>query len=99
MDREAAPVVFAKFSPNGKYVLVGALDDTLRLWDYEKRPQKIVKVYRGSRPGSLLGVGHAHVQPTQGPCRAATAGARMWSTMRSLEGVVVTRRSCSIEFG
>lgn len=65
MDAAAAPVVFAKFSPNGKYVLVGALDDTLRLWDYEK--PKMMKIYRGPRPGSQLGSGHAHVQPTQKP--------------------------------
>ena len=74
-DEASAPVVFAKFSPNGKYVLVAALDDTLRLWDYEKG--KMVKVYRGPRPGSLLGSVHAHVQPPQEPWRAATAGARM----------------------
>lgn len=63
MDDAAAPVVFAKFSPNGKYVLVAALDDTLRLWDYEK--PKMMKKYRGPRPGSLLGSGHAQVQLAQ----------------------------------
>ena len=64
-DEASAPVVFAKFSPNGKYVLVAALDDTLRLWDYEK--DKMMKIYRGPRPGSLLGSVHAHVQPPQEP--------------------------------
>ena len=53
MDSAAAPVAFAKFSPNGKYVLVATLDDTLRLWDYEK--QKMMKIYRGWRPGTEPG--------------------------------------------
>ncbi|KAK9846338.1 hypothetical protein WJX81_001869 [Elliptochloris bilobata] len=47
VDAAAPPVAFAKFSPNGKYVLVATLDDTLKLWDYEK--VKAVKVYRGHK--------------------------------------------------
>ncbi|KAJ0982686.1 hypothetical protein J5N97_010941 [Dioscorea zingiberensis] len=39
------PVSFAKFSPNGKFILVATLDDTLKLWNYSSG--KFLKVYTG----------------------------------------------------
>lgn len=44
-DIKNPPVSFACFTPNCLYVLVGTLDDTSRLWNYETG--KVVKVYRG----------------------------------------------------
>lgn len=38
-------VSFAKFSPNGKYILVGAMDDKLRLFSYDK----CLKTYTGHK--------------------------------------------------
>ena len=35
-DDENPPVSFVKFSPNGKYILAGTLDSTLKLWDYSR---------------------------------------------------------------
>ena len=35
-DDVTSPVSFVKFSPNGKYILAGTLDNTLKLWDYNK---------------------------------------------------------------
>lgn len=38
-------VSFAKFTPNGKYILTAAWNSTLELWDYSKR--KVRKSYTG----------------------------------------------------
>ncbi|CBI28701.3 unnamed protein product, partial [Vitis vinifera] len=38
-------ISFAKFSPNGKYILVATLDDTLKLWNYSTG--KSLKIYTG----------------------------------------------------
>ena len=45
MDDTQPPVVFAKFSPNGKYVLTASLDSSLKLWDFEQC--KMAKRYTG----------------------------------------------------
>lgn len=45
MDETQPPVVFAKFSPNGKYVLTASLDSSLKLWDFEQG--KMAKRYAG----------------------------------------------------
>lgn len=34
IDDENPPVSFVRFTPNGKYLLMGTLNNTLRLWDY-----------------------------------------------------------------
>eukprot|EP01103_Thecamoeba_quadrilineata_P010630 TRINITY_DN2345_c0_g1_i2.p1 TRINITY_DN2345_c0_g1~~TRINITY_DN2345_c0_g1_i2.p1 ORF type:complete len:129 (+),score=23.85 TRINITY_DN2345_c0_g1_i2:587-973(+) len=34
MHDDKPPVSCARFSPNGKFILVGTLDNTLRLWDF-----------------------------------------------------------------
>ena len=46
MDDTQPPVVFAKFSPNGKYVLTASLDSSLKLWDFEQC--KMAKRYAGT---------------------------------------------------
>nr|ADD95799.1 GF13915 [uncultured organism MedDCM-OCT-S08-C3]ADD96407.1 GF13915 [uncultured organism MedDCM-OCT-S09-C25] len=40
------PVSFVKYSPNGRYILVGTLDDRLRLWNVSN-PSRCVKTYQG----------------------------------------------------
>ncbi|XLR32959.1 hypothetical protein S83_060859, partial [Arachis hypogaea] len=45
IDDENPPVSFVKFSPNGKFILVGTLDNTLRLWNYSTG--KFLKSYTG----------------------------------------------------
>ncbi|CDP14622.1 unnamed protein product [Coffea canephora] len=45
IDEKVPAVSFAKFSPNGKFILVATLDDTLRLWNYAAG--KSLKVYTG----------------------------------------------------
>ena len=32
---ENPPVSFVRFSPNGKYLLIGTLNNSIRLWDYQ----------------------------------------------------------------
>ncbi|RHY12372.1 hypothetical protein DYB37_000343 [Aphanomyces astaci] len=39
------PVSFARFTPNGKFVLVSTLDGKLRLWDYVR--SRVLKTYSG----------------------------------------------------
>ena len=46
MDDTQPPVVFARFSPNGKYVLTASLDSSLKLWDFEQG--KMAKRYAGA---------------------------------------------------
>jgi hypothetical protein len=36
IDDHNPPVSFVKFSPNGRFILAGLLDNTLRLWNYHK---------------------------------------------------------------
>src|SRR5690348_15120515 len=38
---------FVKFSPNGKFILMGTLDNTLRLWNYTTG--KCLKTYTGHK--------------------------------------------------
>lgn len=45
IDDENPPVSFVKFSPNGKFILVGTLDNTLRLWNF--LTGKFLKTYTG----------------------------------------------------
>merc|ERR1719242_1972774 len=40
-------VSFAKWTPNGKYIVSGTLDDTIRIWDFDTA--KTVKTYKGHR--------------------------------------------------
>nr|GMD17177.1 COMPASS-like H3K4 histone methylase component WDR5B [Ipomoea batatas] len=47
IDDKVPAVSFAKFSPNGKYILVATLDNTLRLRNYID--DKILKVYAGHK--------------------------------------------------
>lgn len=44
-DADDLPIAFAKFSPNGKYILASTLDSSLKLWDYVKG--KCLKTYVG----------------------------------------------------
>ena len=79
MDSAAAPVAFAKFSPNSRYVLAATLDDTLRLWNVEKC--KVMKVYQGPRPpGTLPGSVVSCDAATETRCSAVKAtGARVFT--------------------
>ena len=47
-DDENPPVSFVKFSPNGKYILAGTLDNTLKLWDYSRAKVSSTVVYTAS---------------------------------------------------
>jgi COMPASS component SWD3 len=47
VHEDNAAVTFARFSPNGKYVLAATLDSCLRLWDYVEG--RCVKTYQGHR--------------------------------------------------
>ena len=47
MDDTNPPVTFAKFAPNGRYVLTASLDNKIKLWDYEKG--RLLKSYTGAR--------------------------------------------------
>mmetsp|Transcript_16667 Transcript_16667/g.27015 ORF Transcript_16667/g.27015 Transcript_16667/m.27015 type:complete len:175 (+) Transcript_16667:706-1230(+) len=61
---ETNPAVsFAKFSPNGKFILAATLDSTLRLWNYAQA--KCLKTYKGHEntkycviPTFAIGAGH-----------------------------------------
>ncbi|KAH9312811.1 hypothetical protein KI387_027846, partial [Taxus chinensis] len=44
-DEQNTPMSFAKFSPNGKFILAGTLDSTLRLWNHQTG--KFLKTYSG----------------------------------------------------
>lgn len=48
---DGVPVSFAKFSPNGKYILMATLDNKLRLWDIfnADREIKCVRQYTGHK--------------------------------------------------
>ncbi|KAM9095450.1 WD repeat-containing protein 5-like [Sarcophilus harrisii] len=41
------PVSFVKFTPNGEYILIATLDNTLKLWDFGKG--KCLKTYTGHK--------------------------------------------------
>ncbi|KAF4399370.1 hypothetical protein G4B88_022453 [Cannabis sativa] len=45
IDDKVPAVSFAKFSPNGKFILVATLNDTLKLWNYSTG--KFLKIYSG----------------------------------------------------
>ncbi|KAL6271628.1 hypothetical protein ACE6H2_028539 [Prunus campanulata] len=45
LEDKTAAVSFAKFSPNGKFILVATLNDTLKLWNYSTG--KFLKIYTG----------------------------------------------------
>ena len=47
IDDDNPPVSFVKFSPNGRFILAGLLDNTLRLWNYHKG--KCLRTYSGHR--------------------------------------------------
>ena len=49
MDQDNPPVSFVKFSPNGKYILAGTLENTLKLWDYTRSKGKPLKSYNGHK--------------------------------------------------
>lgn len=40
------PVSSVRYSPNGRFILVNTLDDTIRLWN-ASNPSRCVKTYRG----------------------------------------------------
>lgn len=44
-DEENIPISYAKFSPNGKYILMSTLDSSLKLMDYTRN--KCLKTYVG----------------------------------------------------
>uniref|UniRef100_A0AAQ6A4B6 WD repeat domain 5 n=1 Tax=Amphiprion ocellaris TaxID=80972 RepID=A0AAQ6A4B6_AMPOC len=48
IDDTNPPVSFVKFSPNGKYILVATLDNTLKLWDCSKG-LSCLKTYSGHK--------------------------------------------------
>ncbi|EDV54970.1 WD repeat-containing protein 5 [Drosophila erecta] len=45
VDVDNIPVGYVKFSPNGRYILSATLNNTLKLWNYNK--PKCLRVYRG----------------------------------------------------
>lgn len=45
VDNDNPPVTSVKFSPNGKYILAGSLDNAVRLWAHQTG--KCVKTYLG----------------------------------------------------
>ncbi|EDX07562.1 WD repeat-containing protein 5 [Drosophila simulans] len=45
VDVDNIPVGHVKFSPNGRYILSSTLNNTLRLWNYNK--SKCLRIYRG----------------------------------------------------
>jgi COMPASS component SWD3 len=47
IDDDNPPVSFVKFSPNGRFILAGLLDNTLRLWNYHKG--KCLRTYQDHR--------------------------------------------------
>ena len=47
IDDNNPPVSFVKFSPNGKYILAGTLDNQLRLWNHHSG--KCLKTYTGHK--------------------------------------------------
>ncbi|KAI6674750.1 hypothetical protein NL676_002656 [Syzygium grande] len=47
IDDTVPAVSFAKFSPNGKFILVATLNDTLKLWNYATG--KFLKIYTGHK--------------------------------------------------
>jgi len=47
VQEENVPIACVKFSPNGKYLLISTLDNTLRLWNYAQ--SKPLKSYRGHK--------------------------------------------------
>ena len=47
VDDDNPPVSFVKFSPNGKYILIATLDNTLKLWDYSRG--RCLKTYTGHK--------------------------------------------------
>ena len=47
IDESNPPVSFVKFSPNGKYILSGTLDNRLRLWNFQTG--KCLKSYEGHK--------------------------------------------------
>ena len=47
IDDDNPPVSFVKFAPNGRLILAGLLDGTLRLWNYHKG--KCLRSYSGHK--------------------------------------------------
>ena len=47
IDDDNPPVSFAKFSPNGKYLLAGTLDNKVRLWNFAHG--KCIKTFKGHK--------------------------------------------------
>jgi COMPASS component SWD3 len=45
MDDTTPPVSCIKFTPNSKYLLVGRMDDKIKLWDYSM--SQCLKTYQG----------------------------------------------------
>lgn len=46
LDQSNPPVGYARFSPNGRYLLASYLNSTIRLWDFTNTCAKPVKTYR-----------------------------------------------------
>jgi len=86
-DQATPPVGFARFSPNGKFVLMATLDSTIKLWDYER--DKPVRAYTGAAGSAAIGLGyrvgrHALARGRAPRGKPATAG-----------GAQATRTSCT----
>lgn len=47
IGEKTIPISMARFSPNGKYILVGSMNSKLKLWEFEKT--KCCKTYTGHK--------------------------------------------------
>ncbi|EDW74634.1 uncharacterized protein Dwil_GK19416 [Drosophila willistoni] len=47
IDDDNTPVGYVKFSPNGKYILASTLNNTLKLWNFQK--PKCLRIYQGHK--------------------------------------------------
>ena len=83
---------FVKFSPNGKYVLTGTLDDSIKLWDFNKG--KCVKHYRG-KPQSTYGILSMR-QIAVAELQGWGEGLHLWTMLNSNQNVSSGSESCSL---
>lgn len=48
MDETNPPLGYARFAPNGRYIMTCSLDSKIKLWDFDAL--KLLKTYDGERP-------------------------------------------------
>jgi COMPASS component SWD3 len=73
-------VVFRQFSPNSRFLLMGTLNNTLRLWDYVAG--KCVKVYRGHTSEKFCAFAAFGVHDGAVLCGGEDRGVRLWDLNR-----------------